>query len=284
MTGPNFICVGAIKGGTTWLYDQCRLHPDVWMPPIKEIHYFNRAWRRSFPPPRFLHMAERARALHPDPRTVAFFDAMRVCDGLAVDIALYSLMFMPKGNKLSGDVSPGYDRLPPPVIAQIACDLPHTKVVFMARDPVERAWSHLSMRHRQGGIGARVIESETALRAFLECQDMREASFASRIIARWAQAFGPDRFRVFDFEDTARDAVRQRHDIFSFIGLDPSKKSGPLAESYNAKEGRAKLTLTPEIRGWLETHFAAEREAWAALKASPLKSHLHANSAEILAA
>ena len=31
-----FVCVGAQKGGTRWLYDQIQLHPDFWMPPVKE--------------------------------------------------------------------------------------------------------------------------------------------------------------------------------------------------------------------------------------------------------
>ena len=40
--GPGFVCIGAQKGGTTWLYENLNSHPEVWMPPIKEIHYFNR--------------------------------------------------------------------------------------------------------------------------------------------------------------------------------------------------------------------------------------------------
>src|SRR5437667_372467 len=36
---PDFLCVGAQKGGTTWLYQQLDSHPDFWMPPIMEVHY-----------------------------------------------------------------------------------------------------------------------------------------------------------------------------------------------------------------------------------------------------
>lgn len=42
MTGPGFVCIGAQKGGTIWLYENLNKHLEVWMPPIKEIHYFNR--------------------------------------------------------------------------------------------------------------------------------------------------------------------------------------------------------------------------------------------------
>lgn len=49
---PDFICIGAQKAGTTWLYEQLRRHPDVWMPG-KEPNTFYRAkrWVREAVPP-----------------------------------------------------------------------------------------------------------------------------------------------------------------------------------------------------------------------------------------
>lgn len=41
---PDFIGIGAPKAGTTWLYYQLKDHPDLWLPPVKELHYFN--WPR----------------------------------------------------------------------------------------------------------------------------------------------------------------------------------------------------------------------------------------------
>src|SRR5437762_2155968 len=38
---PDFLCIGAQKAGTTWLYQQLESHPDFWMPPFKELHYLN---------------------------------------------------------------------------------------------------------------------------------------------------------------------------------------------------------------------------------------------------
>ena len=38
---PDFLCVGAQKAGTSWLYHQLNSHPDFWMPPIKELGYFD---------------------------------------------------------------------------------------------------------------------------------------------------------------------------------------------------------------------------------------------------
>ena len=38
---PSFVCIGAQKAGTTWLYDNLRPHPEVWLPQVKEIHFFD---------------------------------------------------------------------------------------------------------------------------------------------------------------------------------------------------------------------------------------------------
>jgi hypothetical protein len=41
---PDFLIIGAQKSGTTWLDRNLRLHPDLWLPPEKELHFFD------FPP------------------------------------------------------------------------------------------------------------------------------------------------------------------------------------------------------------------------------------------
>ena len=49
---PDFLCVGAQKAGTSWLYRQLEPHPDFWMPPLKELHYLDSLHRtkRHHPP------------------------------------------------------------------------------------------------------------------------------------------------------------------------------------------------------------------------------------------
>jgi hypothetical protein len=42
-SGPDFLCIGMQKAGTAWLYDQLETHPDFWMPPLKELHFFDKA-------------------------------------------------------------------------------------------------------------------------------------------------------------------------------------------------------------------------------------------------
>ena len=39
-SGPHFIGVGPEKTGTTWVHEQFARHPDLWLPPQKELSYF----------------------------------------------------------------------------------------------------------------------------------------------------------------------------------------------------------------------------------------------------
>src|SRR5881275_1283556 len=134
--GPDFLCVGAHKGGTTWLYQQLDSHPDFWMPPVKELHYLDQLSRvqRTSPP--------RCR----DERDLRFLENIRILSAEQhMDLERYAQLFEPKASLLSGDISPNYSTLSDGVIRRVIGYFPNLKVIFLARDPVERVWSHLSM-------------------------------------------------------------------------------------------------------------------------------------------
>jgi hypothetical protein len=38
---PNFLVIGAMKSGTSSLAAYLDAHPDVWMAPTKELHFFD---------------------------------------------------------------------------------------------------------------------------------------------------------------------------------------------------------------------------------------------------
>src|SRR5436309_7536874 len=96
---PDFLCVGAQKAGTSWVYQQLEPHPDFWMPPVKELHY--------------LDTLNRARRFHPprsrDECDVCFLESMKkLSDQSYIDLKNYGELFRHKGALLSGDVSPAY--------------------------------------------------------------------------------------------------------------------------------------------------------------------------------
>ena len=45
---PTFLCIGAMKSATTWLYEILRRHPEIYLNPhIKELNFFNRHYNRG---------------------------------------------------------------------------------------------------------------------------------------------------------------------------------------------------------------------------------------------
>ena len=133
---PDFLCIGVHKGGTTWLYQQLDSHPDFWMPPFKELHYLDQLSRvqRSSSP--------RCRDDR-DRRFLENINSLSAKPGL--DFEYYARLFEPKGTLFSGDISPNYSTLNNKVIRRVVRYFPNLKVICLARDPVERLWSHLSM-------------------------------------------------------------------------------------------------------------------------------------------
>lgn len=145
---PDFLCVGAQKAGTTWLFEQLNWHDDFWMPPLKEVNYFDHMSRSRHP-----ERSARSNLRLRDERDRRFLEAMEnLCAQQHIDLDLYAQLFAPKGSLLSGDVSPAYCIVPEEIIARIVDRFPELKVVFFARDPVERAWSDLSMAVQYGGV------------------------------------------------------------------------------------------------------------------------------------
>lgn len=267
--GPDFLCVGAQKGGTRWLYDQLQLHPDFWMPPIKELHYFDRrAPAEASANLRLRTQEDLARAnrrqaqlaLRPlDQRDVDFLEAYVTMRWWWKDLDAYARLFALKGERLSGDVTPDYSALGERMIGRIMRRFPSAKVVFIARDPVERAWSHLTMHMRRGTV-ARGLDGDAVLK-LLRQRFVATRSYPSEIAARWRRHVPDDQFGLFLFDDLAADADGLRRRILAFLGADPDKESGVIDAAFNRKQDLEKVPLTPEIRTLIAGHFAAELKA-----------------------
>src|SRR5207237_32068 len=151
--GPDFICVGMPKAGTGWLYDQLQYHPDFWMP-LKEIDYLDQSFPKMKHARRWLER-EKGREQRRNPKRplpgiseLSFLEEASACQGKPRDIERYAALFRHKDQKLSGDISPSYSRLEEDVISDIARRLPAVKIILLVRDPVSRAWSHISLLNR----------------------------------------------------------------------------------------------------------------------------------------
>ena len=270
MIGPDFLCIGAQKAGTGWLYEQLRSHPDFWMPPVKELHYFDRFWRS----PR-LPVEEKQRAVRKnvrDERDSTFLTELEMLlAGPDIDLGGYANLFAPKQRLLSGDITPGYSTLPEEIVARVIHHFPDLRVLFLARDPVERAWSQLSMWVRHGRIDDFDVNDLDQVTEHLSRPEVMQRSHPTAIVTRWRRYVRPELFRVYFFDDLKRDPAEVRRSIIEFVGGDPSKRSGDLAAGYNAKAKQDRLELPDKTRAHLAAFFEAELSACATELGGPAR-------------
>jgi hypothetical protein len=262
IVGPDFLCIGAQKAGTGWLYEQLRSHPDFWMPPLKELHYFDRLGRARAGKKR--DRLETARESARDERDVRFLEAMKtLCAQSQMDLPMYAALFAPKSSLISGDITPGYSTLQDDTIERIIAVFPNLKVIFIARDPVERAWSQLSMWVRHGLIDPPDLADADMVTRNLERPEVVARSSPSKIVARWRKCIRPDQFQVYFFDDLKKNPAALRRAIIQFLGAEPEKPSGDLKPDHNAKAGKEKLSLSDEMRATLARFFENELKACA---------------------
>lgn len=110
---PDFLIVGAQKAGTTSLFHYLNQHPDIFMPSIKEVHYFDLHFQTNF-----------------DTYQSYFYQA--ATEG-----------------KVTGEASPYY-LFHPCVPTRVKVHLPDVKLIILLRNPVERAFSHFRHSYRKG--------------------------------------------------------------------------------------------------------------------------------------
>jgi hypothetical protein len=118
MRVPDFLIIGAMKGGTTLLYDALQQHPEIFMPLAKEPHFFSVVGR--------------------EPAAVPL-EGARTRMGSWQD---YTALF-DKGTdyRVVGEASTSY-LYTPWVAEEIERRLGDIKIVCILRNPVERAYSH----------------------------------------------------------------------------------------------------------------------------------------------
>jgi hypothetical protein len=274
--GPDFICVGAQKAGTRWLYDQLAFHPAFWMPPVKELHFFDgakpgfrKAKRLQGRIDKDLDKVNRMRAEDASQplgeRDLRFmegylqlFKDKRLMKDKAAAIEYYARLFDEKGERMTGDVTPAYSKLDDDDAAAIVRRFPDVKVVFIAREPVERAWSALGMAARQASSRIKKPVTPAMVRKFLNRKDVVGRSHPSHTVARWRKIAPEGQFAFYFFDDLRTEPANLRARILHFLDADPSLPSGDLDPGFNRKSKSVKLDLTDEVRDTLVNHFAEE--------------------------
>ncbi len=263
-TPPHFLCIGAQKAGTQWLYDHASSHSDVWMPPIKELRFWFGRWGRA----RQESLAKLDVMLRsvwqggapPDPRDLEFLRRMwfDTSDESASDIEAYRHVLGAANGAITGDISPQYARLEDPQVQKVLDQLPGVPVVYFVREPVGRVWSQVCMQVNGGHADPDVLDQPNALAEILRLPGVVGMSFQSHVIDRWVPMAG-DRFRVFTVPELLADPEKFRRRVFEHLGLDAEGCTIPA--DHNMEATRATDGLRPDLRQVVVDYLGDESEA-----------------------
>jgi hypothetical protein len=225
---PDFLVIGAQKAGTTWLDRNLRTHPQIWLPPEKEIHYFDLPHPLPFAalllaPVRAARHWTMARLK----RDYAKVQAGEQSMGWYLKYYFaprtrrwYGSLFKPGLGQICGESTPRYAVLPGANILPIHRLMPDLKILYVLRDPIDRMWSDAAMfqTRRFGGSHGR-DEAARKIAAFLrDPENLRHSKYAENL-TRWESAFDPARICLLFQEDLAQIPQRALDQTTDFLGL-----------------------------------------------------------------
>jgi hypothetical protein len=208
MALPTFLIIGAMKCGTTSLHYYLRLHPEIQMPTLKELNFF------SGPPGEF-----------PYPK-----GARRISE-----LAEYEAMFDP-ASAVRGEASPNYTVHPRRTGApeRIRAAIPDAKLIYLVRDPVERAVAQYLLQVATAG------EQRSLADALGDLSDPYSLytcpGFYARQLERYLSIFPPEQLRVVDQAELLGNRRSTLRELFSFVGVDDQFESPDFDETLNTSD------------------------------------------------
>ena len=222
---PDLLCIGTQRAGTTWLWNNLSLHPDFFTPPFKELDYLN--LRGTVPPPGLL--AFRQRALkgmlheheHGVPHTTAEVNWFaRFAGARRNDDAWYASLFhgVP-ADRIAIDFSPSYCTMDDRQVARVSTLMPRARILVMLRDPLDRAWSQLSLEATLGK--APLLRGPADFQRWCQSANVSRRHAYASILARWRAAFGSDRVFVATYEEVQRTPTDLLARLCQWLGVDP---------------------------------------------------------------
>ncbi|MEM9886979.1 MAG: sulfotransferase [Bacteroidota bacterium] len=212
---PNFVIIGAQKGGTTWLQSVLHKHPQIHIPPApRESHFFNR-------------------------------DASR--------FDWYANLFNREDSigKVLGEKSPNYFDMSEERIQYMHRVLPNAKLIVILREPVARAWSHARME--RSNYQHRKLNAEDLNKVLLHIGSIRNINRTNyaEILKRWFRYYQRDQIFIGFYHDLKTDNLAFLKKIYDFIGVDPYFPEDATKKVYSGH----KLDIPEEAKWYLQRKY-----------------------------
>jgi hypothetical protein len=214
---PDFVIIGAQKGGTSFLYYLLTRHPLVEPAARKELHFFDQ-------PELFDNGAEWYRRCFP---RLGSKDGQR---------------------SITGEATPYY-LFDPPVAKRMAEIVPNARLIALLRNPIDRAYSHYQMQVKRG------TEPRTFEEA-IEQQHSSYVSRGVYVdqLLRWFEFFGKEQMLIIKSEDFFERPVETLKIVLTFLDL-PDWQPEPSELQQRRHTGAYRQKMDPSTRRRLEAYF-----------------------------
>jgi hypothetical protein len=179
----HFLGIGAQKAGTTWLHHLLNLHPDISFPAGKEVHFWDR------------------------------------CPAGSADD--YLVRFRPcRENLRQGEITPAYALLNTDSIRRIHAMAPQLRLLFVLRNPIDRAWSSALMAVQRAEMQPHEASDHWFLDHFRSAGSLGRGDYESTL-QRWHSVFAREQLLALRFEDIAHRPRQLLSRCATHLGVDP---------------------------------------------------------------
>lgn len=214
---PNFLLIGAPKAGTSALYAYLSQHPQVYMSPVKEPHFFMLENEKvNFQGPgdqdRF------RRSVH------QLGDYKKLFAGVTDEIAIGEASTTYLGNEKAS--------------RRIKKYIPEAKLIAILRNPVDAAYASFLHLVRDGNESiadfakALAAEPERTQNNWGLMWRYQQKGFYYKQLKPYFELFDRQQIKIFIYEEFERNPELVMKDMFAFVGVDPSFKAD-MATKYN---------------------------------------------------
>lgn len=257
---PNFLVIGVQKAATSWLWVQLRKHPDIWLPPIKELHFFdhkfveeNRSWTKGhiFKGVKDCLQWQVNRAPSFNPSFLKYL--LSYADEDIFSEEWYLRIFeRPSKSKKLGDVTPEYCTIPESGIEYAKSLLGDIPIIMIVRDPVKRALSQIRMNISRSKQDIDKLSVEGWMENTKERALYNRAQY-SEYLPRWEKYFS--NILYVPYQQVAKKPQRVMSDIFQHIGVNDMKMEGLKNKVHVGQSAK----VPKEIVAYFEQAFAEEQ-------------------------
>ena len=180
----NFIGIGVQKAGTSWLAEAMNEHPDIYIHPKKEAHFFN---NKKF----------------------------------YIDKSHYERTFKNKTEKIVGEITPAYIS-EKKVAEKIYKYNPDVKLIAILRDPTERAVSQYKMEMSRDTIEENSGLWDAFIRDLPKYGSIRKRGFYKEQIDRYYKYFDKNQILILEYKELNADPSLFIKKVFDFLLVESS--------------------------------------------------------------